>query len=749
MYDCFMTILYWIIILIFAVILLRGYWIVYKRISPAHQKWINFSILSLVFLLIFVSMLTYRTGVLPDRNFGGPIGFYIAKYLISGFGIGSYILPFIILIGAISFFAKDYLEVFFIWSGFLLGYFFSLETLLSLNNRYSGEFNRIMYRWIRNHFGIGGVYFIFFILFFITSGLLYLYIKNIKGTRQEKIPVKPKVKKSKVKPPAPVGKVELEKVNENVDEDFYKRYLSIFAESTNEFVVDENEKKRLSNALEEKLADFVVNGNVRNIISGPVITRFEYEPAPGIKVSKISNLSDDLALALRARSIRIVAPIPGKGAVGIEIPNKKRNTVYIRDFLENDNFRTTSSYLFIPIGKDITGAPYFDDIGNMPHLLVAGATGSGKSVFINSILVSILSKSTPQDVRFIMIDPKRIELSIYNGIPHLLRPVIIEPREALETLREAIIWMELRYKEFARAGVRDIEGYNKKMKDKKPYILIIIDELSDLMMSSGREIEDALIRLAQMARAVGIHLIIATQRPSVDVITGLIKANFPARISFQVASRHDSSTILDAVGAEKLLGKGDMLYLPSGKGNVMRLHGAFVSTEEAKSVANLWGKIHLKELLKGKIKDYLKIVDLIIEEDMLDTISNPALPGSEERLDVFCNLLKREIGEESSEKFKGVLEEIEYFSPVEEILASKPELSKLYNNKKEETGEDELFEEAKKLIITHQTASVSFLQRKLKVGYARAGRLIDALEKAGIVGPYKGSKAREVLVKGG
>jgi len=747
LYDYSMTILYGIILLILGIILLKGFWIVYKKLNSLQKKWVNFSIFSLIFILIFLSLLTYRTGSLPNENFGGPLGYYISKYLISGFGIGSYILPFIILIAGISFFAENYFENFFIWSGFLLGYFFSLELLFTLNEKYSGEFNKAVYGWMRNHFGMGGVYLIILLLFFVSSGFLYLYISKNKA-RKKKLPVRQKPQKKKVKvieKPLPDESVEM--IKEEIDKDFYERYLSIFSEPTEVFKVDEGEKRMLAQKLEEKLADFDINGTVSNIISGPVITRFEYEPAPGIKLSKISNLSNDLALALKAHKIRIVAPIPGKGAVGIEIPNKKRSIVYIRDFLEKDTFRKNLSRLFIPIGEDIPGTPYFDDIGNMPHLLVAGATGSGKSVFINSVLVSILSKSSPQDVRLIMVDPKRIELSIYNGIPHLLKPVIIEPKEALETLREGIAWMELRYKEFARAGVRDIDGYNNKMKEKKPYILIVIDELADLMMTSGREIEDALIRLAQMARAVGIHLIIATQRPSVDVITGLIKANFPARISFQVASRHDSSTILDTTGAEKLLGKGDMLYLPSGKGNVIRLHGAFVSTEEAKSVANLWGSIHLKKLLKGKLKNYLKIVELLIEEDMLDTISNPSLPGSEERCEVFFNLLKREMGNEDVEKFKKIIEEIDYFSPIEEILIPKPAMAELNKNQKG-NGEDELFGEAKRLVITYRTASVSFLQRKLKIGYARAGRLIDALEKAGIVGPYKGSKAREVLTKG-
>ena len=605
---------------------------------------------------------------------------------------------------------------------------------------------------IDKHLGKGGVYLIFLLLLLLTSGLLFLYIKHIRPPVEKETiekPTRPKKRREKKKkevaptpPPEPAQKKE--KQGEETA-NFFKRYISIFKKSDEEITIDDAENEALVDALEETLAGFDVQGKVTNIISGPVITRFEYKPASGIKLSKISNLSDDLALALKAKRIRIVAPIPGKDVVGIEIPNKTRRTVYIRDFLESEVFRNNPSYLFVPIGKDITGAPYFDDITSMPHLLVAGATGSGKSVFINSLLVSILSKSTPLDVRFIMIDPKRIELSIYNGIPHLLRPVITEPKEALRALKEAIKWMDLRYKEFAKVGVRNIEGYNKKRKEKKPYILIIIDELSDLMMTSGREIEDSLIRLAQMSRAVGIHLIIATQRPSVDVITGLIKANFPARISFQVASRHDSSTILDTAGAEKLLGKGDMLYLPSGKGVVERLHGAFVSTEEARAVANLWGGIHIKELMKGKIDNYDRIADLIIDEEMLDAISNPSMPGGEERLEVFYKLLGREIDKKAADDFRGFIEELEYFSPIEEIIAVSE--SDFGGYMGEASEEDELFQEAKNLVIKYQTASVSFLQRKLKIGYARAGRLIDALEKAGIVGPYKGSKAREVLIK--
>jgi S-DNA-T family DNA segregation ATPase FtsK/SpoIIIE len=442
--------------------------------------------------------------------------------------------------------------------------------------------------------------------------------------------------------------------------------------------------------LEGKLRDFGVEGEVVEIVPGPVITMYEFKPAPGVKISKVSSLADDLALNLRASNIRIVAPIPGKSAIGIEIPNNTRRLVTLKEILSSQSFIDSPYRLTIALGTDIIGQPVVTDLTKMPHLLVAGATGTGKSVSINAMINSILFKASPEAVRFVMIDPKRIELAPYQDIPHLLHPVVNSSKEATKALRWAVQEMERRYGLLSDRGVRNIEAYNRKIKrdplpvapegEKKtdthlPYIIIIIDELADLMMVSSREVEESLTRLAQMARAAGIHLILATQRPSVDVLTGIIKANFPTRISFQVSSRVDSRTILDSMGAEHLLGDGDMLFLPPGVAKLMRIHGAFVSEEEVKRVTAF-----LKEQMKP---DY----DTSIVADI------------------------------------GVEEEVE------------------------EAGgdQDEKYQDAVELVLQTGQASISMVQRKLRVGYNRAARMIEAMEKDGIVGPSDGVRPREVL----
>jgi S-DNA-T family DNA segregation ATPase FtsK/SpoIIIE len=442
--------------------------------------------------------------------------------------------------------------------------------------------------------------------------------------------------------------------------------------------------------LEKKLADFGVEGEVVEILPGPVITMYEYKPAPGVKISKVAGLSDDLALAFRAPSIRIVAPIPGKAAIGIEIPNNQRELVYLKEILSSAAYLETTDRLPIALGKDITGTPVVTDLARMPHLLVAGATGSGKSVSINTIINSLLFKVSPEMVRFLLIDPKRIELSIYQDIPHLLHPVVTQPKEATRALRWAVDEMERRYMLLSDRGARNIETYNKKvLKEQRPpatgnspqeahgilpYIILVIDELADLMMTSSRDVEESITRLAQMARAAGIHLVIATQRPSVDVLTGIIKANFPARISFQVSSRVDSRTILDAIGAEQLLGQGDMLFMPPGVGRITRIHGAYVSEEEIKRVT-----------------------------DFLRTQKKP-----------------------------------EYDPTVMEQVA---------RDEEQEEGDlerDEKYEEAINVVIQTGQASISMLQRKLRVGYNRAARMIELMEMEGIVGPSDGVRPREV-----
>ena len=441
--------------------------------------------------------------------------------------------------------------------------------------------------------------------------------------------------------------------------------------------------------LEKKLADFAVEGEVMEIFPGPVITMYEFKPAPGIKISKVAGLSDDLALALRAPSVRIVAPIPGKAAIGIEIPNNKREMVVLKELLSSASYRDSKHELPIALGKDITGEPVVTDLAKMPHLLVAGATGAGKSVSINTMINSLLFKVSPEMVRFLIIDPKRIELSIYHDIPHLLHPVVVQPKEATKALRWAVEEMERRYMLLSDRGVRNIASYNRKvLKSQKTgadddtegknkplyYIILIIDELADLMMASSREVEESITRLAQMARAAGIHLIIATQRPSVDVLTGIIKANFSARISFQVSTKVDSRTILDTMGAENLLGEGDMLFMPPGVSRIVRIHGAYVSEEETKRITDF-------------LRDQRK-------PDYDTTVLSGIARGSE--------------------------------------------------SEEDEMELDERYEEAVQVVFKTGQASISMLQRKLRVGYNRAARMIEAMEKEGIVGPSDGVRPRDV-----
>ena len=443
--------------------------------------------------------------------------------------------------------------------------------------------------------------------------------------------------------------------------------------------IDNDEIRKKAEIIEETLESFGIEGKIVQIDIGPTVTCYELKPARGVKVSKIVNLADDLSLSLATSGIRIEAPIPGKSHVGIEVANDKKEVVGFKEIISSSKFIKSRYEIPFAMGKSISGEVIISAIEKMPHLLVSGATGSGKSVCINTIIMSILYKHSPDEVKLLLIDPKVVELSIYNGIPHLIMPVITDPKKASSSLFWAISEMEKRYKLFEENHVRDIKGYKKAAKtddsmENLPYIVVIVDELSDLMMTAANEVEDYITRLAQKSRACGIHLIIATQRPTVDVITGTIKANIPSRISFAVTSQIDSRTILDAQGAEKLLGKGDMLYAPSDSMKPVRIQGAFVSDEEVLSV--------VKYIKDGNEANY---------------------------------------NEEAIEK-------------VEENISTELE------------DEDELIDEAIKVIVADQTASVSMLQRKLKIGYARAGRIIDQLEQKGIVGGYEGSKPRKVLV---
>lgn len=446
-----------------------------------------------------------------------------------------------------------------------------------------------------------------------------------------------------------------------------------------------------SKILEETLRDFNIEVKVVEVEQGPVITRYELQPAPGVTINKIMNLGDDIALSLKAPSVHIVAPIPGKGTVGIDVPNTKAALVYLKELLETREFQESDSKLTLGLGKDISGTPLVTDLTDMPHLLIAGTTGSGKTVCVNTLIMSLLFQASPEELKMILIDPKMVEMSMYNGLPHLICPVVNDVKKAAGALDWAVGEMEERYKLFAKLGVRNILGFNRKIseglkeipdQEKKiqleamPYIVIIIDELADMMLLAAKEVEGSITRLAQLSRAVGIHMILATQRPSVDVITGVIKANFPARISFRVASKVDSRTVLDMNGADKLLGRGDMLFLKPGNFKLIRAQAGLVTDKEIENVVSF---------------------------------------AKQQRAAVYT----------------------------EKVLKEQEKIFSYRNRDKK----DELFEEAAKLVINTKQASVSMLQRRLRLGYARAARLIDMMEEVGIVGAFRGSKAREILVE--
>jgi DNA segregation ATPase FtsK/SpoIIIE, S-DNA-T family len=462
-----------------------------------------------------------------------------------------------------------------------------------------------------------------------------------------------------------------------------------------ETLVDRNIILQNSQILEKTLLNFGIEGKVFNVSSGPFVTRYEIELAPGVKVSKVVSLQDDISMAVGGQKIRIEAPIPGKAAIGIELPNPDKQTVYFKHILESESFRKSKAKLPMIIGKNISGIPYVTDITKMPHLLIAGQTGSGKSVCINSLICSLLMTKTPEELRLIMVDPKKVELAIYEGIPHLMSPVVTESKEAVKALHWATMEMERRYRLLAKIeGTRNLDSFNARVVAKKfkegslsedearpiPYIMIIVDELADLMITASKDVETLIQRIAQLGRAAGVHLIVATQRPSVDIITGPIKANLTSRIAFRTIQSTDSRTILGHVGAEKLLGMGDMLFLRSGAPDIERYHGSFISEEDVEGIVS---EINKQNIEIEKIETFEQVVS-----DSFDT---------EESMD----------GE----------------------------------------GRDELFEEAARLVVSLGQGSTSLLQRRMKIGYARAGRLMDELERAGMVGPQEGSKMREVLMK--
>ena len=483
---------------------------------------------------------------------------------------------------------------------------------------------------------------------------------------------------------------EIEESISEVSENSKKEYLFPKMDLLNinsKLKLKSEDKKDLiesANKLEQTLSNFGVEAKVVQVTKGPSVTRFELQPSPGVKVSKIVNLQDDIALGLAANGVRMEAPIPGKAAIGIEVPNRKQSPVFLREVLDSKEFTSSNKNLAFALGKDITGKCIVGDLSKMPHMLIAGATGSGKSVCINSLIISLLYKYSPEEVKLLMVDPKVVELSIYNGIPHLLIPVVTDPKKAAGALNWAVNEMNKRYNLFSQMKVKNIESYNNLyakggIQEKLPYIVVIVDELADLMMACPNDVEDYICRLAQMARAAGMHLIIATQRPSVDVITGVIKANIPSRVSFAVSSGTDSRTILDQIGAEKLLGRGDMLYYPIGENKPLRVQGAFISEEEVENVV-----------------DFIKNVDEEIDysEDILNHINNE---------------VATDVGTSNEN--------------------------------------DELLDEAIKLVVEYQQASTSFIQRKLRVGFNRASRIMDELEENGVISARDGSKPRNVLIE--
>ena len=688
------------------------------------------------------------------HNWIGVVGAYASSFLFQAVGFSSFLIPFVVGVFAFGFIFRYQVKVPFLK---LVGWFvilFALSSLLGLwlaplrfhhQELLAGGFlGEIFSRNLVRFFNMAGATFLLVVVlilaFVLGTGVSFIALvqhvgnavsrliekagtlKTVRKERAKRAKLFDKQKQAKeerqeVAPPAvvvekpPLPSKQAEVLKQEAFE-FLKPKGSFQLPPVSLLEAEVEKRQRIdrdslimnSRILEKKLQDYGVEGRVVEVRPGPVITVYEFEPAPGVKVSRIVNLADDLALALSAISIRIVAPIPGKSVVGIEIPNSIRETVYLKEIIDSDAFRASKSKVSFGLGKDISGDPLVVDLARMPHLLVAGSTGSGKSVSINSMICSILFKATPDEVRFIMIDPKMLELSDYGDIPHLLLPVVTNPKKAAAALKWLVEEMERRYTVLAEKGVRNIEHYHQRMEkelrekgkvykrkgdllegneekaeeepEKLPYIIVVIDELADLMMISSREVEESITRLAQMARAVGIHLLLATQRPSVDVLTGIIKANFPARISFQVTSKVDSRTILDTIGAEHLLGAGDMLFLPPGSSKLTRIHGAFVSGSEIKRIV---------EFLKKQGQPAYE-TSIVLEE----------------------------------KKDKAVAGDEEY---------------------------DEKYDEAVAFVAETGLASISLIQRRFRIGYNRAARIVEKMEAEGVVGPSDGVKAREVLIK--
>ena len=724
------------------------------------RKEIGGILLFFLVVLTLVSLMSYSpadpsihnaTSGTQIHNLFGLIGSHLSGFLIGLFGLGAFWIPLLLMLGSLHLFRREPVKNAYILiaiAGSLIlvivtGSLFSIsqEYYLLFGEKFSSggmigiPFRQLVFKyanpvggmlilivlWIIGLIMATGLSLFSFFKFFlqaIATVSSKIYASRLKHTNKvEKTREKQKPDKIENEPQLPqddpIRIITIPPSSSKAKPQAAKKEIFDVLKSNDQFQLpaleflndpdypsasaDDENLRMQSRLLENKLEDFGVKGKVVAITPGPVITTFEYEPAPGVKINRVVNLSDDLALALRAMSIRIVAPIPGKAVIGIEIPNTVREIVCFKDVVNVAAFEKSKSKLILCLGKDIIGNPVIADLAKMPHLLIAGATGTGKSVGLNAMICSILYKARPDEVKFIMIDPKRIELSSYDGIPHLITPVVTDVKKATNALFWAVKEMERRYELLSEKRVRNIAQYNQKInKEKKsssdlpqdspdenqffetlPYIVIIIDELADLMMVTSKDVEFALTRLAQMARASGIHLILATQRPSVDVLTGIIKANFPTRLTFQVSSRTDSRTIIDSNGAEQLLGNGDMLFLPPGTARLQRIHGSFISEEE----------INL-------ITEFLK---------------------SQRPPEYDANVTE---------------------APVDE----KDELS--------EEDYDERYDDAVELVTKNGQASISMIQRHLRIGYNRAARIIEVMEKEGIVGPSDGAKPREVLARG-
>ncbi|MGP1360791.1 DNA translocase FtsK 4TM domain-containing protein [Campylobacter sp.] len=688
----------------------------------------------------------------PTADFVGSLGQSLGVLNIKCFGLIAYVYPFLLIIFG-YFVYKNFKKFDFDFAQFVIGIFLFFMTFLmfqalSTSGANAGLVGSFIVGALKEVIGTIGTAVTILMMFIISLGLAfrenfiivlrkafvdrepksYEESKNLKDIKPRQIP-KIERKRSKSEEIKEEELIDAQVVNEdeqNLDEELESEPVKESKTSTingieilnevaeNKKLLDQIERgkvekpkdfvlpplkflndppkrshnvneaeidQQISNLL-DKLRKFKIDGDVVRTYTGPIVTTFEFRPAPHIKVSKILTLQDDLAMALKAQTIRIQAPIPGKDVVGIEVPNQNLETIYLKEILESEIFKNASSPLTMALGKDIVGAPFVTDLKKLPHLLIAGTTGSGKSVGINAMLLSLLYRNSPRTLRLMMIDPKMLEFSIYNDIPHLLTPVITEAKKAITALANMVAEMERRYKIMSQTRTKNIESYNEKMKseggEQFPYIVVIIDELADLMMTSGKDVELYIGRLAQMARASGIHLIVATQRPSVDVVTGLIKANLPSRISYRVGQRIDSKVILDQMGAESLLGRGDMLFTPPGSPGVIRLHAPFASEKEIETIVNF-----LKEQ-----QEVIYDEKFLVEEGSSGSVAAGSL-GEDEL--------------------------------------------------------DELYEEAKEIILSEQKTSISYLQRRLKIGYNKAANIIEQMEKMGVLSPVNAKGQREIL----